>query len=1136
MTADVDAPTDGRAGPEGAAPPRRRRSGSAVDDVRDLLAGAWAQAVVFALLATVAVTGSSPDRYVGDNRFDQYWAPGHRLVRSLFLWDGTRGLGATREDLWPIEVAPLALLRGLGLGPLATQRVWHVVLLVVAATGAAAVLRAVRTRTASPATALGPFLAGLVYGFGAYSHTYFLPTNLYVAYALAPWVVLCALRGAVSERPWRSAAVAALLIGALGNTDTPGVVMAMLAVPVVAVWSSSAAGRGWRPGLGWLARAAGLGLAVSVAALWKSWAGASVLAQRLGSTESPETVAAASSWSETLRGLGFWLSYYRGPDLARPQGAAYFADPVVVAATFVPVLLALAALLLPEVRSRGLWALCIVGSAVVMVGLHPVADPVPLGALLDRAFEASSTLSGFRSTYKAGAGLVLGVAVLTGIGVDALSARLEQHGRRATLLRVSVVALLLVGGLPFWTGDLYDDEATSAPVPSYWEDAARAVNDLPGDGRILVLPASTRAIYRWGWVGDDILDSLLTRPQAVDVTIPLSTPEAADLLAAVSRAVDDARHRDGSLAPVLRRLGIDHVLVRNDLDADRTRTTFPARLSRLRDDPGLQRIATFGSRQEAEEARGQASSSGGDDDPGDLPPLELYALTDPGPVGPRLASVAAPLVLSGSGDALPPLAASGDLDRAGTVRYGPDLDDDELVAALDDDGGRVVLTDTNRRRVTVVNSLVRDESWTLAAGEDLDREGAALFDAPGTQTVAWYADATRISSDGFPRTAAGSQPWTRPAMAFDGDGATAWQTVELSDQEGTTLRVDLREPEEVGTVRLDPVGSPNDPRRLTEVEVRTSDGTRRTVDLAEGPAEVDLASGPSEWIEIEITGVTGDGFAPVGLTEVEVEGLDLREWIQLPDDLARRADGSDEVAAVLEGAPLAVTLTRDRPEAPFPVEPLLRRRFRLPSDRRLALRGEVVPFRGEEVDQVREMAEGCVGGVLDVDGEDVPVTLADPDQEVVLGAAYEVVACDPVVLDAGWHRLAVDRESSLDRLVLDDGDAPPAPGPAGTVEVLADGPEDVHLRVDAPDGGVLLTGESWDDRWVATVDGEDLGAASPHDTLGGWELPPGEDLDVRLEFAPARIHRLAMVVSLVAAAGCVALAVTGGPRRRRRRT
>lgn len=1084
------------------------------DDVVALASGAWTQAVTFAFLAAAVVTSSAQGRYVGENRFDQYFAPGHRLVRSLFLWDPTRGLGATREDLWPIEVAPLAVLRGLGLDAVATQRVWHVVLLTVAATGAAAALRTVRGRTGSPPTALGPFLAGLIYGFGAYSHTYFLPTNLYVAYAAAPWVVVCALRGAVSRHPWRTAGAAALIVGSLGNTDIPGVVMALLLVPAAAIWSSSNAGRGWRPGLRWLLRAGGLGLLVSADALYKTWAGASVLAQRLGSTESPETVAVASSWSESLRGLGFWLSYYRGPTLARPQGLALFADPWVVAATFVPVLLALVALLLPEVRSRALWGLGLVGAAVVMVGLHPVDDSVPLGDFLADAFAASPTLSGFRSTYKAGAGLILGVAVLTGLGVDALAARAGRHQLRATGLRVGAVGVVLVSGLPFWVGDLYDPGATSGPIPEYWYDAARTINDLPGDGRLLVLPASTRTVYEWGYVGDDILDSLITRPQAVDVTIPLSTPEAADLLAAVSQGVADARYQPGALVPILRRLGIDHVLVRNDLDAAATRTLRPDQLSELRVDPGLERIDTFGPR-------------GGTTGRDDLPALELFAVVDPGPTGPRLAPVEHPPVVSGSGAALPGLAASGVLDAAGPLRYSPDLDDDALVAALDDHGGRVILTDTNRRRVTVVNNFVRDESWTLAEGEDLDREGGALFDAPGSQTVAWYRDATRIASSGFPRSAEGGKPWNRPALAFDGDPDTSWRTVELADQEGITLRVELREPRALGGMALAPVETTGSAPRVTEVEVTSSDGSHRRVDLSDGATEVDLAAGPSSWFELEITEVTGTALGPVGFTEVAVEGLDLEEWIQLPDDLVRRGGDAPAVAAAVAAAPLTITMTRDRPEAPFPVEPNLRRRFRLGSEHRFTLRADVTPVAESDADALRSLVEGCDDTLLELDGERVGLTLADPEDEVLPGVATEVASCAPIDLGAGWHTLASDG-SGLDRVVLDDAATIEAVDPPpGEVRVLRAGPDSQHLRVDAPEGGILITGESWDERWVATVDGDDLGAAAPYDTLGGWRLPAGQDMDVRLQLGPARGHRIALVVTLAGAVACLILVGRG---------
>lgn len=1110
-----------------AGPSTRRRSLSAAASSPVALAAG------FAVVAVVAVTTSSPGRYVGENRVDQYISPGHRLVRSAFLWDPTRGLGRTREDLWPVQLVPLSLLRGIGLSPVAAQRAFHALLLVTAAAGAAAVLRTVRALDASRSVAqadaeagadgagiAAPVLAGAVYAFGPYAATFLTPANLFASYALAPWVVLCALRGPSSHHRWRWAAVAALLVAALGNADLPGVVMALAVVPLVAVWSGRHVGLGLRAGLGWLARAGLLVVGLSAAALWKTAAAAAVFGQRLSSTEAPATVGAVSSWSETWRGLGFWLSYYRGPIPARPQTADLFTDPAVVLATFVAPVLALVALALPEVRTRVVWAAGALLSAVLMVGVHPVDDPVPLGRAVQGAFDASATLSGFRTTYKAGAGLMLGVAVLAASAVDALSKRAGRGPGRA-LLAAGVALLVGVAGLPFWTGNLYDGSRTSGPVPAYWREAAQAVNALPGDGRVLVLPASTRTVYSWGWVGDDILDALITRPHAVDTSVPLSTAEAADILAAVSSAVDEARHRPGGVAAVLRRLGIDHVLIRNDIDADQTRTLSPNRLARLRSDPSLRRIRSFG----APPRSGQATASSRDTEGDDRPRLELFRVVDPGPTGPRLAPDSGALVVSGSGDVVLDLGAEGDLDRSGTVRFSGGLDPTDLRSALSA-GGRLVLSDTNRRRVSVVNGLVRDESWTLAAGEDLDRDAGALFDRPGSQTVAWYRDATRISASGVPRSVRGTQASTRPAAAFDGRASTWWQTVETRGQVGLSLRVDLRRAERLGTVRLDPLPAPPSTRRLTSVVVRTAGGSRR-VDLRDGAAAVTLDAEPTDWVEVEVAAVSDGAPRAVGLREVEIEGLDLTEWIALPDDVARAARRDRALARIVEDAPLSVLVSRTRPGAAVPVERVLRRRVRLPSDVDATVSGSVTPVDPQTVTLLAGLRGECGGGdgALTIDGESVALTLADAEVPLLVGAPVDLRSCDRVALRAGWREVEVDAALPLDRLRLDTAGIAEVDPPSGSLRQREVRPDRLRVEVDAPDGAVVLTGQSHDPRWVATVDGRDLGPASLHDGQSGWTLPAGDDLDVVMEFRPARRFRLAAGVSLATAAVCLALVV-----------
>jgi hypothetical protein len=479
-------------------------------------------------------------------------------------------------------------------------------------------------------------------------------------------------------------------------------------------------------------------------------------------------------------------------------------------------------------------------------------------------------------------------------------------------------------------------------------------------------------------------------------------------------------------------------------------------------------------------------------------------------------------VVSGSGAALPALGAGGDLDTSGAVRFSADLDAAQLRAALEDEG-RLVLSDTNRRRVTVVSALVRNESWTLAAGEDLDRPAGALFDTPGSQTVAWYRDATRISTDGAPRGGRGSQPWTRPAAAFDGSPATWWQTVETTGQEGISLRVDLRGAEEIDTVRVDPVPAPGGARRITEVTLHFSDGTTQVVDVSGGATEAEVAPGPSRWVEIEITGLSAGRPRPVGLREVSLGDLDLQEWISLPDDVQRAAERDPALAAAAEAAPLTVLMARDRPEAAFPIEPTLRRRVRLPAATSVDVTASVVPVDQGAADLLAALRGACGSETLLVDGEPVGLTLADDEAVVVAGQPVALRSCEPLALAAGWREVSGRVGAPLDQVRFDAAAAPTVAPPAQAVTVRSASPDRMRVSVDAPDGAVIVTGQSYDRRWIASVDGRDLGEAEMYDGQSGWLLPAGTDMDVVMEFRPARRFRVATWISLAAVAACLAL-------------
>ena len=522
----------------------------------------WPTALLFVALASAATFGNEPGRYIGDNRYDQFASPGRRIAHSLALWDGSRGLGRVREDLWLGFNLPLALLRSLGVSVWATERCFHALLLVAGGLGIVALLRCFRPRIGP-----GHVLAGLVFSFGPYAAAFLQPSNLYAAAALSPWLALCTLRGLTGHQPWRWAARFAVLVFLLGNADPPGAVFAASVALPIATWAVLVERSvRVRPMLAWFVRAGALTLGVSLAALFKTWVAAATFANRLDTTESPAIVNSSSSWTETFRGLGFWLTYFRGAGLARPQTEILFANPVVILATLAVPVAALATFVGPRLRARVLFGACTLYAAVVMVGTFPLDDPSPYGRVLADAYDAVPKLSAFRTSYKVGAVLMIGLAALVGLGLGDVRDWLDRTRRPRGPATLAAFAVVVVAAVPFWHGTLYDSSKGYDQVPAYWSQALSYVDALPGGGRVLLLPGTTRTQYRWGWVGDDIIDAMLRRDHAIDTAIPLSEPEAANLLHAVSESVAEGTYEAGTIAPILRRLGIDRILIRNDVD------------------------------------------------------------------------------------------------------------------------------------------------------------------------------------------------------------------------------------------------------------------------------------------------------------------------------------------------------------------------------------------------------------------------------------------------------------------------------------------------------------------------------------------------------------------------------------------
>ncbi len=1239
----------------------------------------WPLGLCYAAVTIPLVLRASAGRYVGDNRFELYWNPARRVARTFALWDGSRGLGRIREDLWPGPTLPTAALRAIGLPPWLAESLFHAGLLVALGLGVVALIRIFR-----PTIDAGHVVAGAFAIVSPYSMGFLLPSQLFLYVAMAPWLAVVVHRGVHSRDPWRWAAAFALLTFLFGNTDPPGAIYALiptalLLVYVVAVERTAT----MRDVVGWLARAAALAMLVNLAALVKLGLAAATFAQRLNDTETPETAALTSSWAESWRGLGFWLIYFRdAAGVARPQALWYFSSSIVVTITFLPPIAAVAALWTSRWRPRLLFAAMAVVALVIMVGGFPLDDPPPVGAAILDAYQRVPGLAAFRNSYKAGAGLVIGIGALLGAGVVGAGAWLRRFGRAGPAV-VNVFAALLLAALaqPLVVGDIYDPATTMGEVPAHWVEALEWLEtEDPSAGRVLVLPGTTRADYRWGWPGDDIFDALLARDHAVDTSIPLSNPRAAELLHAISEMVGPD-YVDGSLAPVLSRLGIDTVVVRNDLTWERSSLPRPDDLDGLRADDDLTLVATFGEPGRWTTDPADRSVAAGREL--QLPPVEVYRVRAPGP--PLSVPDAPPLLVAGNGDAWPALSASGMLDDHRPVIYTADLDATSR-RSLVDRGGRLVLTDTNRRRMEIVVGFVAEQSHTLAVGQDLDRPSSDLFAVAGSQSVATHRDARQISASGKARTITGFEPWYRPAQAFDGQSDTAWQVRIAEEPVGRSIRVDLAEPVSVDSIELTgtAVGRPGP--HVARVALTFSDGSREVVDLEGGQVSQTFRARTTSSVDIEILGLigSGSGTGSVGFSEIEIPGIDLAEDIAVPDDLRRAAQEDPALRDVLESTSLTVLLQREAGDGPAPIEASMRRRFWVPGDRSMALTGslrldpavpdeiiadlagvepravgnrrhlgaidgagilavdgdestawrapaesapgltieagdaatldivapageayspitELVAERGDQTARVtlvrspacsstdaeEQLSCATVGrvdvpagtgpvvlrvtglerrpgagllarpvaisevfidgapndaidrsaplpacdlSVLSVDGAPVPVRFDGTVGALLAGEPITFSACEELELTDGWHRLDSSvTGTAVDVARLDDGGDQAVDGEAPSVRVARRGPAFLDLAVDAPDGGMITTGESWDPGWVAFLDGEPLGPAVAINTLSGWRIPAVQDGVLHVVYLPQQRFDRSMALTVVGLLLCAWLVVR--PRR-----
>jgi arabinofuranan 3-O-arabinosyltransferase len=802
-----------------------------------------------------------------DTKLDLVVDPGAFLERSLSIWSPDAALGEMQNQAYGylFPLGPVFWLAdAVGLPAWLTLRLWSAAVMILGCEGARRVARAWG--------GLGwdlALLAGVAYVIAPRFLTIIgVLTGEVLAAAVLPWAVLplvLARRGRMS--PGSAVVLSACAVLLMGGQNAV-VTLSTLPMPAVVVIAGVLSGD--------LPRRCLLSWPVLVLAACAWWLGPLLVLGRysapfLDFIESASNTTGPLGWFNSVRGADHWVAYILvGGEPWWQAGYALARDDGLVVLTAVVASLGLAGLLQRSTPDRavllfpaGLGLVCLVAAHGTWAG--GLFDE-QLRALLDGA------LAPLRNVHKVDPlvrlPLALGLAYFVRDLVP-VTGRLLARLPRSTRVTESVVLPILVGGLlaaaaqPALAGNLRMEPGWNE-IPSAWQDAAAAVDDLPAGSRMLLAPGSGFGLQVWGRTVDEPIQPLTTTPWVVRGQAPLVPGATIRYLDAVEMRLAAGRGSRG-LAPALRRAGITHVLLRTDLDQTATETPDP-RVVRdsLSLSPGVVPIASFGIPEGAAE------------------PLELWQVRDSQAADPRVRAVE----LSGA------VSVGGGPENVVTMLeqrlLGP-----STPTIIDSRPGPTdqvaVATDGLQRRERAFGR-VHDAVSSLMSRDDPFRTDRPTHDFPAGDdddaTAAWYpgmASVAASSSAGYADSLGPIDPASGPYSALDGDLSTAWRSAPLTDPLGQEVRVAFAEPQPLGRTTISVDGGPGR-ATVTAVRVTTDQGSvTARVPVSTGRVDVDLPAGPTATVRIGIAGVEdqADG-SQVGIREIELPGVDATRTATVP--------------------------------------------------------------------------------------------------------------------------------------------------------------------------------------------------------------------------------------------------------------
>ncbi|PZF84317.1 alpha-(1-_3)-arabinofuranosyltransferase domain-containing protein [Jiangella anatolica] len=985
---------------------------------------AWRVQLAVCCLGLVALAfRQAPGLIVPDTKVDLTADPGGFLERALHLWEPAAAFGQLQNQaygyLWPMGPAHLAGELA-GLPAWMVQRLWWSLILVAAFLGVvklAGELGIGRTWTR--------LLGGLVYALaprilvslGAVSVEAW-PT------ALAPWALIPLVRAWRGGPVVRNAALSALAVLCMGGVNAAATAAAVVPAGLWLLLAPHWPGR-WRFAAWWV------GCCAAVTVWW--WVPLLLLGSHsppfLDWIETAGNTTQHTSLIEVLRGNDHWLSYLSvagGPQW--PAGWLLASEPVLILHTVLIAAIGLGGLARRDLPGRRvLLTSAVLGLALVSAG-YVGAAAGPLASTVRELLDGP--LAPFRNVHKFDVVLRLPLALglahaLAMLRVPAISVR------RFRVLVVGLAVVVIAGvATPALAGRLPQAGSYEA-IPDYWHEASDWLDENAGTGRALLVPGTSFAEYTWGGPRDEPLQALGDTAWAVRDSVPLSSAGNIRLLDAVETRLA-AGEGGAGVVDALRRAGVTHLVVRNDLDRARTDAPRAALVHQaIADLPGAERVATFGPKTGATDDPAAASDSRLDVQ---YPAVEVFAIADPGVEEHRVAAypLEGTLRLSGGPESLLTAGDAGLLDGRAAFVAGDG-------AGVADPAPVPVVTDGLRRRA-VWFGVSRDNTTEVLAADESGGLGRVVrdflpVDSVSRETVAvvsGVADVTASSSGSDPRATMARGAENSPWAAVDGDNATSWVSGEYGSAVGQWLELEFDEPRRVPSVELTPlVGGPVS-APLQRVAVQTDTGVLES-DLQPGdePQVLAVPSGETRTLRVTVVGLGEGTVSGVGIRELTVPDLTVTRTLDVPEvteaDLGGAASGdvapATLVFAVADGRRGECVATRS---GETDVARCARQLAR-PGEENRELR------RAVELSAAAEYSAELTGRPRP--GRSLEALLAPEDPDAIVATAGSRAVSDPL----GRPQAAVDRDPGTGWVAAPGDEAPALTltwGPRRTVEGL----------------------------------------------------------------------------------------------------